>query len=128
MNEPIARRIKNALVRHDYLVWLGADEIAAGQDWAEATMDAMSMTARSGFAVVLIGERTADSPWVKRGILSLNSLGGMIIPVLIGDATIGDRGTLGYVLACLQSIRISENPTDDELEQLVKTFESQIEF
>jgi len=113
----LARRIKHQLEEKDYLVYLAQDDVNLGIDYATTIYNAISEASQEGGVLVLITKDVLKSSSILREIDFALSRGGNIIPVLVGDVQLDSAFT--FFLARHQMIRISQEPTDQEIEVLV---------
>jgi hypothetical protein len=86
---PYARRIKEALVTHDYSVWLDIEAIAGGADWRQGISTALDTAVERGFVLVLLS--TSSSQFMSHEInyalskASKTAHGANIVPIVIED-------------------------------------------
>lgn len=86
---PYARRIKEALVSHDYSVWLDIEQLASGANWSQQITSALDAAVERGFVLVLLSPRSVLS--LARQIndafdkASRAPHGANIIPIVIED-------------------------------------------
>lgn len=115
-DETLARRIKNRFQAKDYLVF-APDSIPAGTDYATVIADAIVDASKDGAVIALITPESLQSQWVKREIMLAAREGGNIIPVIVGNTNLD--GVLQYNLLTKQMYNLSDNPTDDEIDEMI---------
>ena len=109
--------IKQKLIERDMLVLTDMDVIEPGALWAESITKAVKQASRDGFVLILITEQSQKSQHILHEIDYAHQSGGKIIPVLVGDVKLSAE--MMYYLGDAVSIRISEKPSDEELEKIV---------
>jgi hypothetical protein len=84
-----ARRIKEALVTHDYSVWLDIEALAPGTNWKQEITTALDAAVERGFVLVLLSPSSVQS--LTREInyafdkASKAAHGANIVPIMIED-------------------------------------------
>ncbi len=116
-DENIAKRIKNNLVKKDYLVWTDED-MCVGESWLEQASSAIIEASKDGCVIALLTSSSLELPHVKYEILFSVQNGGNVIPVIIGNVKID--GELGLMLGNIQHYRLSEDPTEDEIDEMIE--------
>jgi hypothetical protein len=80
--------MQDALLKHDYSVWIGAD-VPPDSDWRQALENGIDRAVERGFVLILLSRHSAGSPWVQYETeYALNKAaegtrGGNIIPILV---------------------------------------------
>lgn len=121
----VATKIKDALVREDFLVW-NDEELRAGEDWETQIHNEMRDVARNGFAVVVISAATASSAYVRDEIESLARLRSKIVPVYVDDPPLSDE--LRVLIGDLQGISVSADPSESQIAEVVSSIIHRVEF
>ena len=116
-DETLARRIKNRFQAKDYLVFFAPDSIPAGTDFTTVIADAIVDASKDGAVIALITPESLQSQWVKREIMFASHEGGNIIPVIVGNVKLD--GILRFELMTRQMYNLSDNPTDDEIDEMI---------
>ena len=112
----LVARISNVLVAHDLLVWTDQN-LKPGDDWRKETIDALEASIRNGFVLVVISETSLRSAYVKREFDKAKDRGAKLIPIYVDDVQLSEQ--LMLTLGDIQGVRISSDPTDEELDRLV---------
>ena len=112
----LARRIKNKMEEKDYLVYFPPDSITTS-DFASELSDAVSEASQEGCVLALITEESVNSSWMKKEIALAIHQGGNVVPVFVGDAE--PDGILKFFFSNISCARLSENPTDEEIDSMV---------
>ena len=120
-----AMRIRDAFLKKDLLVLSDVD-MAVGGLWAEQISDMIKDASRDGFVLLLITESTLRSQWIRQEIKLTIQMGGRIVPVLVGDVVLNDALLLS--IGHIQAVRISEQPSDEELERVVNRIVQDVEY
>ena len=113
----IARKIKEQLEAKDYLVFFAPDSISTNNSWATITANALFEASQEGCVIALISQES------MRSVAMLNEIGyafqnrGRIIPIMIGDVALSDA--FKYYLIRHQFYHLSENPTDQEINNII---------
>lgn len=116
-DESLARRIKNRFQIKDYLVFFAPDSIPAGSDFVAVIANAIVDASKDGAVIVLLTPNSIQSEWVQREIGFASHNGGKIIPVLVDDVEL--YGALLYDLGTIQTYNLKDNPTDDEIDEMI---------
>lgn len=115
----IARRIKDKLEEKDYLVFFAPDSIPVGSDYQQIITRAITEASREGCVLALLSASSINSAWVTKEIGYAISKGGNVIPVLLGDIELPT--VLQFYLSRIQMYRLSENPTNEEIDAMIDT-------
>lgn len=120
----IEEKIKAKLIAKDLKVF-DDNEILVGSDWEQSIKENIEFACKYGCFVTLVSENSLDN-WAVRAelglALKLAEKQDVVIPVFIKSEGADDSKLPPEYLALAnkQSIRISEKPTDEELDNLVK--------
>lgn len=114
----LARRIKNKFAEKDYLTFFAEDDMKPGEFWANKFTNAITDAAQHGCFLLLLTPQAQKSKWVLNELEIAREKGGNIIPVMVGDVQLDDL--FEFHLSRYQWYRISENPTDEEIELMVE--------
>ena len=117
-DEAVAKRIKCSLKDKDYLAFTAQEDIPAGAEYASTVVNAIKEASQDGCVIALITADAVKSEWVKREIVLAYDQGGNVIPVLVGDVEL-DR-VLQFLFYNTQTYTLSENPTDEEINEMVE--------
>ncbi|MCD7957553.1 MAG: TIR domain-containing protein [Lachnospiraceae bacterium] len=121
----IFETIKKALVKRDFLVY-DPFEMPVGNDWLLQMRDALDETVQNGFALLLISEHTKNNAYMKKEIDFAFEAGGKIVPVFIGNATLGDGWDPR--IRELQGIYLDEFPTTEQVESVISHILHRIDY
>jgi hypothetical protein len=116
-DETLARRIKNRFQAKDYLVFFAPDSIPARTDYTTVIANAITEASKDGCVIALLTPNSLESKWVQREIMFASHEGGNIIPVIVGNTKLD--GVLRFELMRRQMYNLSENPTDDEIDEMI---------
>lgn len=116
-DESLARKIKNSLEKKDYLVFFAPDSIPAGTEYITCIANAITEASKDGCVIALLTPNSLESELVKNEISFASLEDGNIIPVIVGNTKLD--GVLRYYLATRQVYNLSENPTDDEINEMI---------
>lgn len=116
-DEVLARKIKCNFEKRDYLVFFAPDSIPAGTEYRRVVTNAIAEASKDGCVVALLTPNSLESKWVEREIMFASSKGGNIIPVIVGNTKLD--GVFQYALMTRQMYNLSENPTDDEIDEMI---------
>lgn len=117
-DEAFAKRLKDKLEEKDYMVF-SPDSIPAGSEYDDAATNAIVEASKDGAVIALITPNSIASRWVELEVSYAFQQGGNFIPVLLGDVALSGS-FWRHLLATTQCHRLSENPTDNELDELVE--------
>lgn len=116
-DKALARRIKNKLEEKDYLAYFDDDVISTGY-WMSQIMKKIEEASKEGCVLVLLTPEALKSEIVIREIEFAIHNNGNVVPVIVGDVQLTDR--FEFLLYRIQHYRLSTNPTEKELEDLVE--------
>ena len=116
-DEKLARRIKDKLEAKDYLVFFGPDSIPASANFSTIITNAIVEASKDGCVIALLTPNSLESKMVQREIMFASEKGGNIIPIIVGNTKLD--GVLQYYLAAKQMYSLSENPTDEEITEMI---------
>lgn len=108
--------VREKLKEKDYLVFSDED-LCVGSDWVEEISNMIADASKDGCVIALITENSMRSEYVKKEIMFAVQEKGNVIPVLVGDVRMDD--SLRYCLADKQMLRLSKEPTLQEIDKLV---------
>lgn len=114
----LARRIKERLEDKDYLVFFAPDSIPAGANFMEIISTSIVEASKDGCVITLLTPNSLKSEGVKHEIMYALKIGGNIIPVMIGDVELSDE--MMCYMSGQQVYKLSENPTDDEINEMIE--------
>ena len=113
----LARRIKNRLQEKDYLVFFAPDSLPAGAEYYTVIANAIADASKDGCVIALITPSSLESTAVQTEIVFAAHKGGNIIPIIVGNTELNNA--FKYELAALQTYNLSEDPTDDEIDEMI---------
>lgn len=111
-----AFRLKERLIKKDVLVYSNED-YTPGKSWQKTAKKNIGDASRDGFVIFIITQRSILSQNMLYEVMLARHAGGKIIPVFVGDVT--PEGKLAEYLSDTTPIRVSEKPTDEELDGIV---------
>ena len=115
----LGRRLRKRLEEKDYLVFLDPDSIPAGSMYASAITNAISAASEEGCVIVLLTPNSVGNRSLLTDLDMATSKNGNIIPIAVGDVQIS--GALRYYLGDLPIYRLSEHPSDEEIDKIIDT-------
>ena len=113
----LARRIKENLVKKDYLVFFAPDSISPGANFASTISNAIIEVSKHGCVLALITENTINSIQVKKELMLALREKCNVIPVIIGDVNLDQE--LRFYLSDKQFYALSSNPTNGEINTMI---------
>lgn len=119
VNESLAARIYRKLKEKDYLVFFDKECAPSLSEYESTAVNAITEAAQDGCVLALISPAYHKSPWAMRELSFALKQGGNVIPVVLGDFEL-DRA-LQFRLSSTQCYRLSENPSNAELDELIDT-------
>lgn len=111
----LAKKIQRRLKNKDYLVF--DPNFIPGDNWIKATVNAIEEASRDGCVIVLITPNSLQSNSVQNEIMFASREGGNIIPIIVGDTKLNP--ILLYELSATQTYNLSENPTNEEIDEMI---------
>jgi len=122
----LQKKVKAKLIEKDMLII--SDEEIVGDDTAieERLSKAVRDAAKSGFCVVLITERAANSIGIQLELAEVKKQGGKIVPVYVGNAK-ATKELLQYI-GDVQGVHIDREPTSEQLDLIVEEILERVEF
>lgn len=118
-------RIRKKLAEKDMLV-LSDRDIHSGSNFAETPQNNLSDSCRDGFVLLMVTEESSRSAHIEHEIMYAKKSKGKIVPVYIGNASLSPE--LIPLLGTVQGVHLSEEPTDDELDELVAQILHRVEY
>ena len=112
----LAHRVRKKLLEKDLMVLSDLDFDSTGM-WVKQIEEMIIDASHDGFVVVLVTESSCRSPYILNEIDMAMRMKGILIPVIVGDVTLTPE--LSYYLGDTQVFRISESPTDGELDKVL---------
>lgn len=112
----LAQRVRKKLLEKDLMV-LSDMDMPVGGLWSEQIAGLIRDASHDGFVVVLVTESSCRSRLVLQEMEMTMRMKGILIPVIVGDVTLTPE--LIYCLGDTQVFRISESPTDGELDKVL---------
>lgn len=91
-DQPHARRIQEALVAHDYSVWIDTDALAPGTNWMQEIASGIDRAVERGFVLILLSPSSVQSQFtaheIKYALGKANKAnhGANIVPIMLHDA------------------------------------------
>ncbi len=67
-DRPIANRMHDALIKHDYSVWLDTEALPAGSNWMQEITSAIDRAVARGFVLLLLSPNSVRSQFVGHEI------------------------------------------------------------
>lgn len=119
----LIERIGAALQAHDFRVYDASDALAANGDaWDTQLTHTFKELADEGFVIALTTKSSIRSPFFKTELDFAVSQGIPILPVIVGDSTFAFSLCEQVPgLRRLQLEMLSETPSDEEIEHLVRS-------
>ena len=121
---PLADRIYRKLAEKDYQTFFAPASLSAGIDFASSISNAVVEASQEGGVWALITPEYMKSEWAIKELSLALKLMGNIIPIIVGDVQLDLRMQL--ILNHYLWYRISEDPTDIELDELIDRIGSNI--
>lgn len=121
---PLADRIYRKLAEKDYQTFFAPASLSAGIDFASSISNAVVEASQEGGVWALITPEYMKSEWAIKELSLAWELMGNIIPIIVGDVQLDLRMQL--ILNHYLWYRISEDPTDIELDELIDRIGSNI--
>lgn len=113
----IAKRIADKLKEKDYLVFIAPESIPVGSNYREIIPAAINEASQEGCVLALLSAASINSALVTKEIEYAICKGGNVIPVFLGDFELPI--VLQFYLSRIQAYRLSENPTDEEIDRMI---------
>ncbi len=114
----LASKIRDALVKKDYLVYFGADSMSVGESFISQITSAITEASRDGCVIAIITENSVKSNFVMSELLVADNKGGNIIPIIVGNPKI-DKG-LSLLFDGMKCYRLPEMPSDLEIDNIIE--------
>lgn len=116
-DNPLARRLKDKLIAKDYLVFFPPDSLTATDNFRHVLADAITAASEEGCVIALLTPHAIQSHWVKTELNYALTQQGNVIPVMVGDFELPVG--IKFILHRYQMYRLPEEPSDEDLDQLV---------
>lgn len=120
-DEKLMHSIKEKLIEKDFKV-ITADEF--GRDYMEQIANSLEEVSKNGYHLVLLTENAMNSVWIKREIEYVIARGGRTIPVCLTE--VETDPFIKFFLTGIEYITMDEEPTEEQLVELVDTIEKYI--
>ena len=117
VDETLARQIKKHLTKRDYLVWTEED-MTPDLSWCEQTLSKIEEASKDGCVIVLVTPNSVDSRYVLDEMDFAWKQNGNFIPIIVGDVELSRE--FEYYLYKRKCYYISNNPTDDEINEMIE--------
>jgi hypothetical protein len=117
--------IKQSLVSKDFLVY-DPLETSVGCNLSQHRQNALGDAVRDGFVLLLVSENIENSAWVKKEIELASLAGGKIVPIFIGNATLGDMWDPH--IRELEGFHIDSCPTPEQIESIISNIQHRIDY
>ena len=118
-----AYALADALAEKDYSVWTDRN-LSDNSNWQEQIANSISNAASHGFVIAIISQNTIKSAFCLKELTFALSKNSEIIPIMLGDFEL--PSILIYHLKDLPCLKISENPTKDDVDFIVKTIDNNL--
>ncbi len=115
----LSQMFRKALVDRDYRV-LAVEDLHAGDNWKHGARKQINSASKEGFILYLMSKQSAKSLNLQYELEWARKRGGIIIPVLIGDADVGD---MPEVVRNRKYVRVSAEPTQEEILAVLRELE-----
>ncbi len=121
----VAGKIRSALLKHDFRVWLDLESLQSG-DWQAQITSAIDEAVRQGFALILLSPVSLSSQWCKRETeyalqLAARSHRSNVIPIIVAPFA---HDVLPLQLANLQWFDLTTGPFDERVEELIRNLKT----
>lgn len=113
----LKERLFRKLLKTDFLVWEDSGELWGGCDWGNQLAENIALACKEGFVLLLITENHVHSEACRKELLFAGNNHGNLVPVIVGDVELPDAYQL--LLGTRQWLRISAEPTEEELDKIV---------
>ena len=113
----LSQRICNKLKEKDYLVLFDYETLPQKDGFAETLASAIADASKDGAVLALLTPNSIQSLWVQNELKYAATLGGNIIPVIVGDTQLPP--SLQLVLAKYLQYHLPEKPTDQEIGDMI---------
>lgn len=122
----MVERIRSKLLARDMMVLFGDEPLPGDMELSMSAEEKIRMVFNDGFVLLLITPQVADSPFVRYEITRTLELGGRIVPVYVGSATLPE--SLRAMLMDTVGVTVSASPSDEELDQILSLIHSQVTY
>ncbi len=125
-DKDIAYNICRRLIEEEFLV-LQADDIQIdGTPWENQITSMINSACYNGFVAVILTPKSVKSEYVYQELEHAVKMNGKIVPIYVDDVVLDER--MNNLIGDLQGVHINQHPTNEELEQLVKSILHRIKF
>ena len=125
-DRPLADRIRDRLVKRDMMVLYDDEPLPGDLELTMSTEEKIQQAFNDGFVLFLITERVASSDFIRYEITRTHEMGGKIVPVYVGRATLPE--SVRFMLMDSVGVTVSSCPTDEELDRVVSLIHSQVTY
>lgn len=90
-DRPYARRVRDALTKHDYSVWFDIEAIAPGSNWQQEITSAIDRAVERGFVLVLLSTNSVQAKYLMEEVRhaldrsAKAAHGANIVPIMLDD-------------------------------------------
>lgn len=119
------RMLRDRLAAKDMLV-LADEDISLGDNWSDVTSANIASACRDGFVILLVTDSSANSSFVAEEIKKAKASNGKILPVYVGEGRLNPE--LLDLIGRVQGVHISEAPSIEEIDSVVKSILQRVEY
>jgi hypothetical protein len=117
----VAKRIGDALKKHDYSVWIDTEQLSPGMDWRLEIEAAIADAVQEGFVLLLLNEESLQSQLCQRETLYIlkraaASRRSNVVPVIVSQF---DRSGLPPELQDIQYFDLTTGQFEERVETLI---------
>ena len=125
-DRPLVSRIREKLLERDMMVLYDDEALPGDLELTMSTEDKLRHVYHDGFVLFVITERVAASDFIRYEIMRTHEMGGKIVPVYVGNATLPE--SVRSLLMDTVGVTVSPCPTDEELERMVSIIHGQVTY
>ena len=125
-DKPLVDRIRKKLLERDMMVLYDDESLPGDLELTMSVEDKLRYVYNDGFVLFVITERVASSDFVRYEITRTMEMGGKIVPVYVGSATLPE--SVRSLLMDSVGVTISPCPTDEELDRVVSLIHGQVTY